>query len=259
MNNPLRYAGNTFYQSSFDQATEQTTVLQVVANPGWMAPYVACMLVATGMLAHFGISLVRFSRRRADEAARLASAHQPVGKRRGRRRFAQKTTPWTAFAKWFPALVVVVFAMYVAGKARMPRSTPSEMQIYEFAKLPLAYQGRIKPYDTVARNALQILSGRQEVIVEQDTGRTKLPAIRWLLDTISGAPAAGDHRCFPHRKPGVVGYARLEAARGFVPLFPERFPRQAGRTAKTDRVWPMRSPPANARRIRRRYFGWQGS
>ncbi len=196
MNNPLRYAGNTFYQSSFDQATEQTTVLQVVSNPGWMAPYVACMLVATGMLAHFGVLLVRFSRRRADEAARQASALPSAEKRRGRRRHVETSSVWTAFVKWFPAVVVVVFAMYVAGKTRMPRSTPSEMQIYEFAKLPLAYQGRIKPYDTVARNALQILSGRQEVIVEQDGGRTKLPAIRWLLDTIAGSPAAGDHRVF---------------------------------------------------------------
>ena len=45
----------------------------------------------------------------------------------------------------------------------MPESPPSEMQIYEFGKLPLAYQGRVKPYDTLARNTLQILSGRQEV------------------------------------------------------------------------------------------------
>ena len=196
MNNPLRYAGTTFYQSSFDQATEQTTVLQVVTNPGWMAPYVACMLVATGMLAHFGVLLVRFSRRRAEEAARQESVPRHAGKRQTRRHHAEKSYAWTAFAKWFPALMVVVFALYVAGKARMPRSEPSEMQIYEFAKLPLAYQGRIKPYDTVARNALQILSGRQELIVEHDTGKAKLPAIRWLLDAISGASAAADHRVF---------------------------------------------------------------
>jgi ABC-type transport system involved in cytochrome c biogenesis permease subunit len=196
MNNPLRYAGDTFYQSSFDQATEQTTVLQVVTNPGWMAPYVACMLVATGMLAHFGMLLVRFSRRRAEEAARLPSARQHAGKRRSSRQHAGDSTAWTAFTNWFPALVVIVFALYVAGKTRMPQSAPSQMQVYEFAKLPLAYQGRIKPYDTVARNALQILSGRQEVIVEQGTGRAKLPAIRWLLDAISGTSTASDHRVF---------------------------------------------------------------
>ena len=41
MNNPLRYAGETFYQSSYqaDRFGEHT-VLQVVTNTGWMMPYV---------------------------------------------------------------------------------------------------------------------------------------------------------------------------------------------------------------------------
>jgi ABC-type transport system involved in cytochrome c biogenesis permease subunit len=214
MNNPLRYAGATFYQSNFDQATEQTTVLQVVTNPGWMAPYVACMLVATGMLAHFGMLLVRFSRRRAEEAARQTSAPRHAGKRPSRRQHAGESTAWTTFAKGFPALVVVVFALYLAGNARAPRSEPSEMQIYEFAKLPLAYQGRIKPYDTVARNALQIFSGRQEVIVEQAAEKTKLPAIRWLLDAISGAAAADHHRVFRIENLDLLGTLGLKPREG---------------------------------------------
>ena len=90
-----------------------------------------------------------------------------------------------------------MFAIYLIGQARMPTSPPSEMQIYQFAKLPLAYQGRIKPYDTMARNTLQILSGRQEVIVNNSDGtETRLPAIRWLLDVISGADAADEYRVF---------------------------------------------------------------
>ena len=73
MNNPLRYAGITFYQADFDRVAERGTVLQVVKNPSWMTPYVACMLVGIGMLAHFGTMLVRFLRRRNDEAE-LAAA-----------------------------------------------------------------------------------------------------------------------------------------------------------------------------------------
>jgi hypothetical protein len=150
MNNPLRYSRMTFYQSGFDDTTEKTTILQVVTNPGWMTPYVACMLVAVGMLAHFGPMLVRFLRRRAEERVDgTGLARAPVGK----------------YAWVFPAIVVAFFAAYVASKARMPKSRPSEPQIYEFAKFPLAYQGRIKPYDTLARNSLQYLSGRQELSV----------------------------------------------------------------------------------------------
>ncbi len=190
MNNPLRYAGTTFYQADWDKRTEQATVLQVVANPGWMAPYVACMLVMTGMLAHFGIALTRFLSR-SKPASGLLPAGDPAAS--------------SLLAYWlFPTLIVLLFAGYIGSKARMPRNAASEMQIYEFGKLPLAYQGRIKPYDTVARNTLQILSGRQEVIGENKPGwlsqlmrRTeKTPAIVWLLDSISDAPASADHRVF---------------------------------------------------------------
>jgi hypothetical protein len=60
MNNPLRYRGDTLYQSSFDAETERGTVLQVVDNKVWMAPYVACMIVAVGMLGQFLLSLFGF-------------------------------------------------------------------------------------------------------------------------------------------------------------------------------------------------------
>ena len=39
MNDPMRYRGETFYQHTFDNATEKATVLQVVRNPGWVLPY----------------------------------------------------------------------------------------------------------------------------------------------------------------------------------------------------------------------------
>lgn len=64
MNAPLRYRGETFYQSSFDEKTEQTTILQVVRNRAWTMPYLACSLVSGGMLLHFGMYLVQFLRRR---------------------------------------------------------------------------------------------------------------------------------------------------------------------------------------------------
>jgi hypothetical protein len=52
MNNPLRYAGKTFFQSSFGK-DDTLSVLLVVENPGWTLPYVSCVLVALGMLIHF--------------------------------------------------------------------------------------------------------------------------------------------------------------------------------------------------------------
>ncbi len=61
MNNPLRYAGETFYQSGYHKfAGREMTTLQVVKNTGWMIPYLGCMIVVVGMLVQFGRTLSRF-------------------------------------------------------------------------------------------------------------------------------------------------------------------------------------------------------
>ena len=65
MNNPLRYAGETFYQQSYDPNDPTVTILQVVKNPSWMIPYVACMIVAAGLIGHMGSQLINFLRKRA--------------------------------------------------------------------------------------------------------------------------------------------------------------------------------------------------
>ncbi|CAN5438035.1 hypothetical protein BH20VER3_BH20VER3_05930 [soil metagenome] len=64
MNDPLRYRGFTFYQSGFDN-NDQTTILQVVKNPAMLLPYIACGLVALGLLVQFSMHLFGFARKRA--------------------------------------------------------------------------------------------------------------------------------------------------------------------------------------------------
>jgi cytochrome c biogenesis protein ResB len=63
MNEPLRYGGKTFFQASWDEATEKATILQVVDNPGWLTPYLACVIVAVGMLWQFSAHLFGFARK----------------------------------------------------------------------------------------------------------------------------------------------------------------------------------------------------
>jgi len=63
MNNPLRYAGETYYQASFDP-DNQGTILQVVHNPSWLTPYFSCVLVGVGLLTQFLTQLVGFARKR---------------------------------------------------------------------------------------------------------------------------------------------------------------------------------------------------
>ena len=63
MNNPLRYEGETFYQASFDTDNEGT-ILQVVKNPSWLAPYAACVLVSLGLVIQFMTHMLGFVRKR---------------------------------------------------------------------------------------------------------------------------------------------------------------------------------------------------
>ena len=60
MNNPLRYGGETYYQGSFDPGDDRVSILQVVKNPAWTTPYIACALVGFGMALHFILKLSAF-------------------------------------------------------------------------------------------------------------------------------------------------------------------------------------------------------
>lgn len=67
MNDPLRYAGETFFQAGFDKFNDKVTVLQVVKNPAAITPYLACSLVGLGLLTQFLMHLVNFGRRSKDK------------------------------------------------------------------------------------------------------------------------------------------------------------------------------------------------
>ncbi len=59
MNHPLRYRGETFFQSGW-LTGDRGTGLQVVNNPGWLIPYVACTIGGVGLVIHFAMVLIRF-------------------------------------------------------------------------------------------------------------------------------------------------------------------------------------------------------
>jgi hypothetical protein len=72
MNNPLRYEGLTFYQYQMGRdeldANRGTSVLQVVRNPGWLTPYLGCVLVGLGLTVQFLMHLIGFVRERRSAA-----------------------------------------------------------------------------------------------------------------------------------------------------------------------------------------------
>jgi ABC-type transport system involved in cytochrome c biogenesis permease subunit len=78
MNHPMRYHGETLYQSGVLPG-DAGTKLQVVRNPGWLLPYFACALVSLGMLFHFGVTLVGFIHKRMAQLAAAGAGASPAG------------------------------------------------------------------------------------------------------------------------------------------------------------------------------------
>lgn len=197
MNDPLRYRGDTIYQSGYHKLPDgEATTLQVVMNRGWMIPYVACMVVVIGMVAHFLISVTRFvGRREAEELAAgdviradLGDAERPAkGKRKAAaRKGSSSGIDWSVIG--LPLLAGGVFCLFVGSAIRPPHPQPTEMDLARFGQLPVAHMGRIKPLDSLARNTLRALTINSESAKTVDGKR--IPAVKWLLEVMSGSEAS---------------------------------------------------------------------
>lgn len=218
MNNPLRYAGETFYQSDYGMEQDGTeyTSLQVVANQGWMIPYVGCMVVMFGLLFQFGGVLGRFLNRASSKAAAVTSepsaeqqetSGQPAGnasskkspkrhKPKARQAPPAPATQQSGFLRGtviLPLIVVVVFGGWVVSLAVPPSTPAGEMDLHAFGKIPVIQDGRAKPIDTMARSFLRMISGRESFV---DANGKKQPAIRWVLDAMAKPRQALEHRVF---------------------------------------------------------------
>ena len=174
MNNPLRYKGETFYQTGYNQLPDGTemTTLSVVRNTGWMLPYIACMILTVGMFAQFGQTLGRYLSRldgpqsasSTDGTTTSETSTLPAGIRAaavGPETFAETAGAETTTSIW-PVVVPVIFLLlslgWLAGKTRTPKDDPKVMNLYSFAQIPVAWKGRPQPIDSYARAQLLMTS-----------------------------------------------------------------------------------------------------
>jgi ABC-type transport system involved in cytochrome c biogenesis permease subunit len=256
MNNPLRYGGQTFYQSGYHPLGNgvEATTFQVVTNSGWMIPYVSCMIVAVGMLAQFLITLTRFLNRRAkqpdlsegegvqpvfddkpdsNEQRIPAKARSLVSDTFGPKSLGLKNLQP---AIWFPLVVALIVCVYLGSKMIVRRPADDQMNLYAFGQIPVRDEGRLKPIDSVARNTLRFLSRRVEF---EDLNENKQPAIRFLLDVMTPVDAEaaaaevpvemqtkGDvHPVFYIENLDVQDFLDLEKRKGFKYSYEELQPR----------------------------------
>ena len=101
-----------------------------------------------------------------------------------------------------PWLVLILSALWVASNWRLPQVGPGEFDMTAFGKLPVIAGGRAKPLDTVARNSLVIIHGRQTI--RQENGKP-LNATPWLADMLFRESVANKYPAFVINNPEVLG------------------------------------------------------
>lgn len=185
MNNPLRHAGETFYQASY-KPDGSGTVLQVVHNPAAWLPYIASTLVGVGMTLHFLMALVGYMRRSQSAATAMTEA-KPRG--------------WPMMMPW----LVGTAGVLIACSALLRPAPTDDFNVAGFATIPVSAGGRVKPIDTAARHLVSLASGRQSV----QTDSAAIPASRFLLDLVARPDAIRKLSLVRVDHPGVLALLGL--------------------------------------------------
>ena len=192
MNHPLRYNGETFFQSSFKPG-DKTTILQIVKNPGLVLPYAACTITAIGMVIHLGMALVTFLRKRA-------AMPVPV----------QEIAPWRESSRGadvlFPAGVAIacIMLLFYMAAPRAPKN--QKLDLASFGALPVSFQGRVVPFDSLARNSLKVMIGKESF----SQGDDRVPPLRFLLEVFSDSDQAKQYKLFRVDHPDVKSLMSLD-------------------------------------------------
>jgi ABC-type transport system involved in cytochrome c biogenesis permease subunit len=101
--------------------------------------------------------------------------------------------------RFIPLFVLVLGALYLASP--LFKKPKSDFDLDAFGKIPVVANGRTKPLDSVARNTLLLLQGRQRVVTPDGT---KLTPNAWLLDVFFRPELADTYRHFEVVHPGVL-------------------------------------------------------
>ena len=124
--------------------------------------------------------------------------------------------------KLITGVAVVLFALFFFQRGVKPEiESWDEFQIIGFSHLPVKYEGRKKPMDTLARNVLTVLSGKQTVRVEGE----KVSAMQWFLDNISQRPDALDYEVFRIENRDLLSSLKLPERKRFRYSYRELMPR----------------------------------
>ena len=112
--------------------------------------------------------------------------------------------------RFLPWIILAVAAACIAANWLPPKTAKDDFDFSRFGEIPVLVGGRVKPLDTVARNSLLIIHGKQELRLE---GGKRLSAMQWLTDVLFNAPVADQYPVFRRAKRGRTRPVRLATER----------------------------------------------
>lgn len=114
-----------------------------------------------------------------------------------------------------PIFVIALTALYMVTQAvsaaRGVEPGLGQVDYHALGAIPVSEDGRVKPLDTVARNALLQISGKQSMVdemmlpAEVEDEEADRSATRWLMEVIANMPAARERAVFRIDDPEVLG------------------------------------------------------
>jgi ABC-type transport system involved in cytochrome c biogenesis permease subunit len=120
----------------------------------------------------------------------------------------KKTTPLT---RLLPPILTLVMAVWFLCQMRPPRD--ADFAFSKFAKLPVVFNGRMKPMDSLARNSLLQINEMQTLDLEPWKSPLKnhqtIPAIQWLANVMMNPQTADHWPVFRVDNPDLIAFLKL--------------------------------------------------
>jgi ABC-type transport system involved in cytochrome c biogenesis permease subunit len=104
--------------------------------------------------------------------------------------------------RFLPWIILAIAAGSIAASWMPPKTANDDFDFSRFGEIPVLVGGRVKPLDTVARNSLLIIHGKQELRLEDGK---RLSAMQWLTDVLFNAPVADQYPVFVVQNADVLG------------------------------------------------------
>jgi len=96
--------------------------------------------------------------------------------------------------RWGALLLAVVALAWAGSKLAPPSPGRDGLDVAAMGRLPVVFNGRVQPLDSVARNSLLQIRGKQSL--REAGGGRALSAMEWLLELMTQPKSANERRVF---------------------------------------------------------------